>query len=93
MMAERNIVAIVGMCGSGKSVVTERFEALGYTRVYFGQVTMDELARQNLERNETNERRVREALRAEFGKAAFALKLLPKITEAMKTSNVVIDGL
>ncbi len=90
---ERKIVAIVGMCGSGKSVVTEQFEALGYARVYFGQVTMDELERRNLARNEQNERLVREELRAKFGKAAFAIKLLDKIEEALKTSDVVIDGL
>ena len=38
------VVAIVGMCGSGKSVATDIFEnELGYKKVYFGGVTMEKL--------------------------------------------------
>ena len=36
-----NIIALVGMCGSGKSVVNDYFKDLGYASVYFGGVTMD----------------------------------------------------
>lgn len=88
-----NLIAFVGMCGAGKSVATEAFEAAGYTLVYFGGVTMDELRRLGLEKNEKNERAVREALRRELGPAAFALKTLPKIEAGLKKGNVVLDGL
>lgn len=88
-----NLVAFVGMCGAGKSVATEAFVSAGYTLVYFGGVTMDELARLGLEKNEKNERMVREGLRRDLGPAAFAIKTLPKIEEGLKHGNVVLDGL
>ena len=37
------IVAVVGMCGSGKSVATELFEKYGYQKVYFGGITYDKM--------------------------------------------------
>ena len=88
-----NLIAFVGMCGAGKSVVTEAFEQAGYTLVYFGGATMDELARLGLEKNEKNERMVREGLRRELGPAAFAIKALPKIEAGLKQGHVVLDGL
>lgn len=87
------LCAIVGMCGAGKSKVCDAFVAAGFARVYFGGATMDELARLGLERNEENERRVRENLRASLGPAAFAIKALPKIEAALENHPVVIDGL
>lgn len=88
-----NVIAFVGMCGAGKSVATEAFVNAGYTLVYFGGVTMDELDRLGLEKNEKNERMVREGLRRDLGPAAFAIKSLPKIEAGLKHGNVVLDGL
>ena len=76
---DNRIVAIVGMCGSGKSVAADVFTARGWQKIYFGGVTMDRLEQLGLERNEKNECEVREALRREHGPAAFAKLLLPKI--------------
>ncbi len=87
------IYALVGMCGSGKSVICEYFQKLGWEFVYFGGVTMDELKRRGWEKNEQNERTVREELRAEHGPAAFAKLLLPTIEEKLKSSCVALDGL
>ena len=47
-------VAVVGMCGSGKSVVADFFCQKGWDRVYFGGVTVSELKRQGIEINEAN---------------------------------------
>ncbi|MBR6530460.1 MAG: AAA family ATPase [Clostridia bacterium] len=88
-----NLIAFVGMCGAGKSVATEAFIDAGYSLVYFGGVTMDELKRLGLEKNEANERMVREGLRRDLGPAAFAIKTLPKIEAGLENGNVVIDGL
>ncbi len=88
-----NIVAVVGMCGSGKSVLTAFFEEKGWKKVYFGGVTMKELEKRGLPRNEQNERAVREELRSTYGKAAFAILLLDEIEELSKSNNVVLDGL
>ena len=43
------LVAIVGMCGSGKSVATEYFKNKNYEVIYFGGVTMKKLKEENLE--------------------------------------------
>ena len=87
------IIAIVGMCGSGKSIASEYYENQGYEKVYFGGVTMDKLKEEGKEVNPTNEREMRERLRREYGMAAYAILLLPKIKELSLKGNVVLDGL
>ena len=57
------IIAIVGMCGSGKSIATDILVSKGYEKVYFGGVTMDKLKEENLEVNPQNEKMMREKLR------------------------------
>ena len=87
------IVAIVGMCGSGKSVACELLEEKGFQKVYFGGVTMDKLKEENLSVTPENEKMMREKLRSSLGMGAYAIILLPKIKELVKTHNVVLDGL
>lgn len=87
------IVAIVGMCGSGKSIASKYFEDLGYKNVYFGGVTMDKLKEAGLEVTPENEKMMREKLRRELGMGAYAKVLLPRILELSKDYNVVLDGL
>lgn len=87
------VVSIVGMAGSGKSEVARVFERHGFTRIRFGDVTDIEVRKRGLELNEENERRVRELLREEQGMAAYAMLNLPRIEAALKSSDVVIDGL
>ena len=87
------IIAIVGMCGSGKSVASDYLESIGYKKVYFGGVTMEKLQESNLEVNPENEKYMREKLRKEYGMAAYAIILLPRIEEYAKEGDVVLDGL
>lgn len=88
------IVAIVGMCGSGKSVVSEYLEKnLDYKKVYFGGVTMKKLQEAGLEVNPESEKMMREKLRHDLGMGAYAKVLLPEIKELLKNNNVVLDGL
>ena len=87
------IIAVIGMCGSGKSEAVKFFVESGYKRVYFGEVVMNEMKRLGLEVNEANERATRENLRKEFGMGAMAVKSLPIIEEFMKHNNVVIESL
>ncbi len=87
------VVALVGMCGSGKSVCCEVFQKRGWEQVYFGGVTMTELEKRGLERNEANERAVREELRRTYGPAAFAILLKDVIREKLEKANVCLDGL
>jgi dephospho-CoA kinase len=92
-MKSMKVVSIVGMTGAGKSEVSRIFEQKGFTRIRFGDLTDEEMEKRGLELNEENERLVREWLRKEHGSAAYARLNQPKIEQALKTSDVVIDGL
>lgn len=87
------IIALVGMCGSGKSVACNHLISLGYEKVYFGGVTMSKLKEEGLEVNPQNEKYMREKLRQELGMGAYAIILSPQITKLVQKSNVVLDGL
>lgn len=87
------IIAVIGMCGSGKSEAVKFFSGHGYKRVYFGEVVMNEMKRLGLDVNEKNERETRENLRKEFGMGAMAVKSLPVIEELITHNNVVIESL
>ena len=87
------VIAIVGMCGSGKSIASDILENKGYAKIYFGGVTLEKLKEKNLEVTPENEKMMRERLRKEYGMGAYALLLLPKIKELAKKCNVVLDGL
>lgn len=88
------IIALVGMSGSGKSETSKYLLGKDYKMVYFGQATLDELAKRKIEVNEKNEKKIREWLRSKYGMGVFALLNLPKIKSLLrKNNNVVIDGL
>ena len=87
------IIAIVGMCGSGKSVASDYLVNKGYQKIYFGGVTMEKLKENNMEITPENEKYMREKLRKDLGMAAYAKILLPRIMEYAESSDVVLDGL
>jgi len=87
------VVSIVGMTGAGKSEVSRVFEESGFIRIRFGDVTDEEMRKRSLEPSEENERFIRELLRQEQGIAAYARLNLPRIEQALESSDVVIDGL
>jgi dephospho-CoA kinase len=86
------LVAIVGMCGSGKSVATSFFEEKGYKVIYFGGVTLKKLKEEGLDDTPENEKMMRDKLRKDLGMGAYATVLLDDIKESLKNSNVVLDG-
>ncbi len=90
---KNNVIAIVGMCGAGKSVAADMLINLGYKKVYFGGVTMEKLEEEGLEVNPENEKMMRERLRKELGMGAYAKILLPRIKEFSLKENTVLDGL
>ena len=88
------IVGVVGMCGAGKSEATKRFIDKGFKRIYFGDVTFDEMKRRGLELNHTNERLVRESLRAGGDLAIYAKMIEPKIRALVDAGeNIVLESL
>jgi len=87
------VISIVGMAGSGKSEVAAVFEKKGYKKIRFGDITDAEIKKRGLKLNEDNERLIRQELREKHGMAAYAKLNQPKIDAALKSGNVVIDGL
>ncbi len=86
-------LAVVGMAGSGKSVVTTHLQSKGMERIYFGNLVIQEVAARHLPLTPNNERLVREDLRRIHGMAAMAVLSLPVIRAALERVPVVIDGL
>ena len=86
-------VAVVGMCGSGKSVLCSYFTNMGWESVYFGGVAVSQLKKNGIPVNEANERAIRESLRKDLGMGAFAIILKDEILEKLSRCNVVLDGL
>lgn len=87
------LICIVGMAGSGKSIVSDELVKSSFLYLRFGQITLDKIKEQGLEVNEANEKEIREGFRREYGMATFAILNVPKIDELLKKSNVVVDGL
>ncbi|MDR0849903.1 MAG: AAA family ATPase [Christensenellaceae bacterium] len=87
------IIAIVGMCGSGKSEVAKVFNKHGFLNVYFGEATFDEMKRQKLELTPENEKKIRESLRAGGDKAIYAKLSLDKIEKAYKSGDVTLESM
>jgi dephospho-CoA kinase len=87
------IIAVVGLPGAGKTEVTKFFVEKGFQKIYFGDITFEEMKRRNLEINEANERMIREEIRKKHGMAAYAILNLPKIRKAFEQGNVVLESL
>ena len=92
-MTECKIIAIVGMCGSGKSVLADELVKRGWGYVRFGQLTIDIIKERGQEVNETNEKSVRENLRKEHGMGAYAKLNIPKFDTVLEKQNLIADGL
>lgn len=90
----KSLFALVGLCGSGKSVAADVFKEKKIPGVYFGKLTLEELEKRGLPVNEENEKKFREELRREHGMAAYAILSLPKIRALAETNDAIyIDGL
>lgn len=92
-MTSNKIIAIVGMCGVGKSTLSDELTGRGWGYARFGQITLDILQEKGMEINEANEKAVRENVRKEHGMAAFAKLNIPKFDKILEKQNLVADGL
>ena len=92
-MLNKTIIAILGLPGSGKTeTIDYLMEKYGWPKVYFGDVTFDEIRRRGLPVNEQNERTVREGLRAEFGRLHYADQVIKKI-ESLENNVILVESL
>ena len=92
-MNNKIILAVVGLPGSGKTeAINYLMEKYKWPKVYFGDVTFDEVKARGLDINEKNERFVREDLRAKFGMLHYAKKVIEKIKN-IKDQNILVESL
>jgi dephospho-CoA kinase len=89
----QNVVAVVGMTGSGKSVVSDALTEQGYQFLRFGQITLDIVKERGLAPTEENERPIREGIREKHGMGGYAILNIPKIDQLLEKGPVVADGL
>src|SRR3989337_2932583 len=92
MNADKLVVGLVGMPGSGKSVVVKTAQQKGYEVVVMGDVVREETRKRGLEPNPKNIGAVMLELRKKSVEGVVAQKCIPKI-EQQKNPKVVVDGL
>ena len=92
MKANKLVVGLVGMPGSGKSVVVETAQQKGYEVVVMGDVVRKETQKRGLVLNPKNIGAVMLDLRKKGGQGVIAEKCVPRI-EQTESSKVIIDGL
>ncbi|MCJ7793321.1 flagellar hook-basal body complex protein FliE [Candidatus Bathyarchaeota archaeon] len=92
MNADKIVVGLAGMPGSGKSLVVETAQELGYAIVGMGDVIREETAKRGLELTPQNVGKVMLQLREAGGNSIIAQKCIPKIEEQTST-KVLVDGL
>ena len=89
------IVAVVWMCGTGKSeVVASLLHEHDFHKIYFWGLVLAEVTKRGYALQPEYERIVREDMRAEHGFAAVAHLALPEIHAALHAwKDILIDGL
>jgi dephospho-CoA kinase len=92
MNADKLVVGLAGMPGSGKSLVVDTAQELGYSIVAMGDVIREETAKRGLDLTPANVGKVMLQLRADGGNTVVAQKCIPKIESAANT-KVLVDGL
>ncbi len=92
MNAEKLVVGLAGMPGSGKSLVVEIAVEMGYGVVVMGDVIREETQKRGLEFNPQNFGRVMLELRRKEGASVVADRCISKI-EQLESGKVIVDGL
>ena len=91
------ILAIVGMSGSGKSVVVDHLTALGFPKVYFGGMIYKEMEKRGIERTPDgeSEKHFREMIRETEGKDWVVRQVINEARGLIGAGQkrVVLDGL
>lgn len=91
------ILAIVGMSGSGKSVVVDHLTNLGFPKVYFGGMIYKEMEKRGIERTSDgeSEKHFREMIRETEGKDWVVRQVIDEAKGliAAGQKRVVLDGL
>ena len=92
MNADKLVIGLAGMPGSGKSIVVDMAREMGYDIVVMGDVIRQETLKRGLELTPQNVGKVMLELRQESGNYVIAQKCIPKIEE-QASPKVLVDGL
>ena len=90
-MKRQKVIAIVGMPGAGKGLVSEAARSRGIPVLVCGDVIREETERQGLPLTPENMGSVMLAIRREEGPGVVAEKLMPKIASS-KSQVVIVEG-
>ena len=95
-MENVKILAIVGMSGSGKSVVVDYLTDKGYPKVYFGGMIYKEMEKRGIERTEDgeSEKKFREEIRETEGKDWVVNQVIAEARDLISAGQkrIILDG-
>ena len=95
-MENVKIIAIVGMSGSGKSVLVDYLTDKGYPKVYFGGMIYKEMEKRGIERTEDgeSEKEFREMIRETEGKDWVVRQVIEETKDLINAGQkrIVLDG-
>lgn len=95
-MENVKILAVVGMSGSGKSVVVDHLTSKGYPKVYFGGMIYKEMEKRGIVRTEDgeSEKEFREMIRDTEGKDWVVRQVIAEAKDliAAGQKRIVLDG-
>ena len=90
------IIAIVGMSGSGKSVLVDHLTNKGYPKVYFGGMVYKEMEKRGIERTEDgeSEKKFREEIREKEGKDWVVNQVIQETKDLIQAGQkrIILDG-
>lgn len=90
------IIAIVGMSGSGKSVLVDHLTSKGYPKVYFGGMIYKEMEKRGIERTEDgeSEKKFREEIREKEGKDWVVNQVIAESKDLIDAGQkrIILDG-
>ena len=96
IMENVKIIAVVGMSGSGKSVVVDYLTEKGYPKVYFGGMIYKEMEKRGIVRTEDgeSEKKFREEIREKEGKDWVVNQVIAETKDLISAGQkrIVLDG-
>jgi dephospho-CoA kinase len=92
MTADKLVVALAGMPGSGKSLVVDTALECGYEAILMGDVVREEAKMRGVEPDAENIGNIMLELRQTEGKAVIARRCVPEIISAAR-QKVIVDGI
>lgn len=89
------ILAVVGMSGSGKSVVVDHLTDKNFPKVYFGGMILKEMENRGIGITPENEKKFREMIRETEGKDWVVQQVVKEVRNLISAGQkrIVLDGL